>query len=99
MDSIRLLSGSADSADEKIRSQKWRRNRTVEIRGRSLPTQTDFAALCPATRIFSSYFPSFEPASRQTISLVEETCAGGAVLVISGGRSSATSFSASLPVI
>src|SRR5271157_1056123 len=43
------------------------RKRTVEIRTRSLPTQTAFAAVWPAAAIFTSYFPSFEPASRQTI--------------------------------
>src|ERR1035437_6878129 len=97
MDSIGLFSGSAGSADENIRPQKCPRKRTVEIRGRSLPTQTAFAALTPAAAILTSYFPSFEPTSRHTISLDAGTCTGGAVLGISGGRWSVTSVSSSLP--
>src|ERR1019366_9631898 len=97
MDSIGLFSGSAGSADENIRSQKYPRKRTVEIRGRSLPTQTVFAALWLAATIFASYFPSLEPTSRHTISLDAGICTGGAVIVISGGRSSVTSVSSSLP--
>src|SRR5260370_37843116 len=98
MDSIGQFSGSAGSADENIRSQKCPRNRIVEIRGRPLPTHTAFVALWPAAETFTSYFPSFSPTSRHTISLSAGTCTGDAVHLISGGSSSVTSISASLPL-
>src|SRR5450755_1410472 len=95
MDSMGLFSGNAGSADENMRSQNCPRKRTVEMRGRPLPIQTAFAALWPATAIFTSYFPSFDPVNRQTVLLSAGMWTGGAVMVIWGGRSSASEFSAS----
>src|ERR1035437_1973236 len=96
MESIGLFSGSAGSADENIRSQKCPRKRTIEIRGKSLPTQTAFAALWPPKATFTVYLPSLEPANRHTISLSALMCTGGAVILISGGKSILTSFIASI---
>src|SRR5271166_2001293 len=96
MESMGLFSGNAGSADENMRSQNCPRNLIVEIRGRSLPMLTVFDAFWPAAGIFNSYFPSFDPVSRQTIVLSEGIWTGGAVIVISGGRSSVTSLIESL---
>src|ERR1022692_1916909 len=96
MDSMGLFSGRAGSADENIRSQNCPRKRIVDMRGRSFPIQTVFVAVWPPDTIFTSYLPSLDPAKRHTIFFSAGICTGGAVIVISGGRSSVTSFAGSL---
>src|SRR5271165_2900173 len=76
-----------------MRLQKCPRNRTVESRGRPPPKQTDLVTLRPeGAGIVNSYFPSLDPTSRTTISFSAGMFTGGAVIVISGGRSSTVSF-------
>src|ERR1700722_8620836 len=99
MDSIGLASGRAGSADDHILFQSCPRNRIVEIRGTSFPTDTVFSAVWLPVTTFTRYLPGWEPDSRQTIVFSAGMCTGEAVCVISGGRSSDTSFKPSLPLM
>src|SRR5882672_9481589 len=96
IDSIALLSGTADSVELNSLSQKRARRRTGDTRTNSEDTCKVFVTFSPAPANLISYVPSLLATNRQTISCAAGTCTAGAVIVTSGGNSRETSFTSLL---